>query len=256
MMQWFIQPAVNIFTTVHPFLSAQDLGRHECHVRTRLCCSAQPVNDIHRHVLSCGLCRDGALVICAQQLNGRGTLFHIYQVAVYCSSQHAGQLSLIISWPSGCSLITSLTPSLSSSRSHSCSLRHFISPSLFRMLFFLTYSLSSLFISCFFDHSLSYVRAQRLLKCMIRLCSLFPSFCTLVSLRRHHIFHFASIPQLLPSVFLHFWGERLPFLSPLFEALSGRESQLVGPDFSRSRYLSGFITPGFLEKWRFGQGRA
>lgn len=153
MMQWFIQPAVNIFTTVHPFLSAQDFGRHECHVRTRLCCSAQPVNDIHRHVLSCGLCRDGALVICAQQLNGRGTLFHIYQVAVYCSSQHAGQLSLIISWPSGCSLITSLTPSLSSSRSHSCSLRHFISPSLFRMLFFLTYSLSSLFISCLFDHS-------------------------------------------------------------------------------------------------------
>lgn len=179
MMQWFIQPAVNIFTTVHPFLSAQDFGRHECHVRTRLCCSAQPVNDIHRHILSCGLCRDGALVICAQQLNGRGTLFHIYQVAVYCSSQHAGQLSLIISWPSGCSLITSLTPSLSSSRSHSCSLRHFISPSLFRMLFFLTYSLSSLFISCLFDHSLSYVRAQRLLKCMIRLCSLFPSFCTL-----------------------------------------------------------------------------
>lgn len=53
-----------------------------------------------------------------------------------------------------------------------------------------------------------------------------------------------------------FLGERLPFLSPLFEALSGRESQLVGPDFSRSRYLSGFITPGFLEKWRFGQGRA
>lgn len=153
MMQWFIQPAVNIFTTVHPFLSAQDFGRHECHVRTRLCCSAQPVNDIHRHVLSCGLCRDGALVICAQQLNGRGTLFHIYQVAVYCSSQHAGQLSLIISWPSGCSLITSLTPSLSSSRSHSCSLRHFIFPSLFRMLFFLTYSLSSLFISCLFDHS-------------------------------------------------------------------------------------------------------
>lgn len=47
------------------------------------------------------------------------------------------------------------------------------------MLFFLTYSLSSLFISCLFDHSLSYVRAQRLLKCMIRLCSLFPSFCTL-----------------------------------------------------------------------------
>lgn len=253
MMQWFIQPAVNIFTTVHPFLSAQDLGRHECHVRTRLCCSAQPVNDIHRHVLSCGLCRDGALVICAQQLNGRGTLFHIYQVAVYCSSQHAGQLSLIISWPSGCSLITSLTPSLSSSRSHSCSLRHFISPSLFRMLFFLTYSLSSLFISCLFDHSLSYVRAQRLLKCMIHLCSLFPSFCTLFGIRCADI---ASIPQLLPSVFLHFWGEQLPFLSPLFEALSGRESQLVGPDFSRSRYLSGFINPGFLEKWRFGQGRA
>lgn len=230
MMQWFIQPAVNIFTTVHPFLSAQDLGRHECHVRTRLCCSAQPVNDIHRHVLSCGLCRDGALVICAQQLNGRGTLFHIYQVAVYCSSQHAGQLSLIISWPSGCSLITSLTPSLSSSRSHSCSLRHVISPSLFRMHFFLTYSLSSLFISCLFDHSLSYVRAQRLLKCMIHLCSLFPSFCTLFGIRCADTTSFILHPS--PSCCLLsssiFGGSGCPFCLPcLKHFLAGSLSQWV-----------------------------